>query len=51
MMNNISFSGNIISAKNKDYVEGIYKSSAEIAGKIAEHTMRKVRKKVGFTAV
>ncbi len=38
-------------AKNKDYVEELYKKNAEIAGKVAEHTMRKVRKKVGFTAV
>ena len=38
-------------AGNKDYVEKKYKDSAEIAKKIAEHTMRKVRKKVGFTAI
>lgn len=35
---------------NKDYVEGIYTKGAEIAESLAERTMRKVRKKVGFIA-
>ncbi|MDP4118148.1 MAG: tryptophan--tRNA ligase [Bacillota bacterium] len=34
--------------KNKDYVTEIYSKSAEIAGKIAESTLRKVYKKIGF---
>ena len=34
--------------KNKDYVAEIYTKSAEIASKIAESTLRKVYKKVGF---
>lgn len=35
-------------SKNKDYVEGIYKKNAETAEYLAEKTMRKVRRKVGF---
>ena len=34
--------------KNKDYLESVYKSGAEIAGKIAFRTLSKVNKKVGF---
>ncbi len=34
--------------KNKDYVVDVYTKSAEIASKIAESTLRKVYKKVGF---
>ncbi|MBR2471302.1 MAG: tryptophan--tRNA ligase, partial [Clostridia bacterium] len=34
---------------NKDYLMQVYKSSAEIAEKIAMRTMRKVYKKIGFT--
>jgi len=34
--------------KNKDYVEAIYKSGAEKAGYIANKTLRKVHKKIGF---
>ena len=35
---------------NKDYLEQIYKSSAEQASAIAERTLRKVYKKIGFIA-
>ena len=35
---------------NKDYLEQIYKSSAEQASAIAERTLRKVYKKIGFSA-
>ena len=34
--------------KNKDYLESIYKTGAELAGKIAYRTLSKVNKKVGF---
>lgn len=34
--------------KNKDYLEQVYKSGAEMAGKIAFRTLSKVNKKVGF---
>ena len=34
--------------KNKDYLESIYKSGAELAGRIAYRTLSKVNKKVGF---
>ena len=34
--------------KNRDYVVDVYTKSAEIASKIAEGTLRKVYKKVGF---
>ncbi len=34
--------------KNKDYISEVYTRSSEIAGKIAESTLRKVYKKVGF---
>jgi tryptophanyl-tRNA synthetase len=34
--------------KNKDYLESIYKSGAETANKIANRTLNKVKKKVGF---
>ena len=34
--------------KNKDYLESIYRSGAEMAGKIAFRTLSKVNKKVGF---
>lgn len=34
--------------KNKDYIVSVYTKSAEIASKIAESTLRKVYKKVGF---
>ncbi len=34
--------------KNKDYLESIYRSGAELAGKIAYRTLSKVSKKVGF---
>ena len=34
--------------KNRDYVVDVYTKSAEIASKIAESTLRKVYKKVGF---
>lgn len=34
--------------KNKDYLESIYKSGAEFAGKLAYRTLSKVNKKVGF---
>ncbi len=36
--------------KNKDYLESIYKESAAQASAIAERTLRKVYKKVGFIA-
>ena len=35
---------------NKDYLEKIYKGSAEQASAIAERTLRKVYKKIGFIA-
>ncbi len=35
---------------NKDYLEKIYKTSAEQASAIAERTLRKVYKKIGFIA-
>ena len=34
--------------KNKDYIAEVYTKSADIASKIAESTIRKVYKKVGF---
>jgi tryptophanyl-tRNA synthetase len=34
--------------KNKDYLESIYNSGAETANKIANRTLNKVKKKVGF---
>lgn len=37
-------------SNNKDYVESVYRKSAEIASGIAQKTMRKVYKKVGFVA-
>ena len=36
--------------KDKTYLEGVYKSGAEKAGYIAQKTLRKVHKKVGFVA-
>jgi tryptophanyl-tRNA synthetase len=36
--------------KDKAYLEGVYKSGAEKAGYVAEKTLRKVYKKVGFLA-
>lgn len=35
-------------SKNKDYLEGIYRSGAERANKMAARTITKVKKKVGF---
>ncbi len=35
-------------SKNKDYLEGIYKTGAERANKMAARTITKVKKKVGF---
>lgn len=34
--------------KNKDYLESVYKSGAQRAGYVAEKTLRKVYKKIGF---
>ncbi len=34
--------------KDKAYLEGVYRSGAEKAGYVAEKTLRKVYKKVGF---
>jgi tryptophanyl-tRNA synthetase len=36
--------------KDKAYLEGVYRSGAEKAGYVAEKTLRKVYKKVGFVA-
>ncbi len=36
--------------KDKAYLEGVYRAGAEKAGRIAEKTLRKVYKKVGFVA-
>lgn len=36
--------------KNKGYLESVYKAGAEKAGYVAEKTLRKVYKKVGFVA-
>ena len=36
--------------KDKGYLEGVYKAGAEKAGYVAEKTLRKVYKKVGFVA-
>lgn len=33
---------------NRDYLEDVYKKGAETAGKMAERTLKKVKKKVGF---
>lgn len=35
-------------SNNKDYIDSIIKNNAERAGKIAERTLRKVHKKIGF---
>ncbi len=37
-------------SKNKDYVESVYKNGAEIAGRVAQRTLDKVYKKIGFVA-
>ena len=34
--------------KNKDYLESVYKSGAQRASYVAEKTLRKVYKKIGF---
>lgn len=34
--------------QNKDYLEALYRKGAERAGRLADRTMEKVRKKVGF---
>ena len=36
--------------KDKGYLESVYKAGAEKAGYVAEKTLRKVYKKVGFVA-
>lgn len=36
--------------KNKDYIDSIIKMNAEIAGRLADRTLRKVHKKIGFPA-
>ena len=36
--------------KDKAYLESVYRSGAEKAGYVAEKTLRKVYKKVGFVA-
>ena len=35
---------------DKDYLESVYRSGAERASRVAEKTLRKVYKKVGFIA-
>ena len=37
-------------SKNKDYIESVYKNGAEIAGRVAQRTLDKVYKKIGFVA-
>ncbi len=37
-------------SKNKDYIESVYKNGAEIAGRVAQRTLDKVYKKLGFVA-
>lgn len=37
-------------AKNKDYIESVYKNGAQIAGRVADRTLSKVYKKIGFVA-
>ena len=34
--------------KNKDYLTSVYRDGAERAARVAERTLRKVYKKVGF---
>lgn len=36
--------------KNKDYIESVYKNGAQTAGRIADRTLSKVYKKLGFVA-
>ena len=36
--------------KDKAYLESVYRAGAEKAGRVAERTLRKVYKKVGFVA-
>ncbi|MEG2571317.1 MAG: tryptophan--tRNA ligase, partial [Clostridia bacterium] len=36
--------------KNRDYLEEIYRKNALRAGELAERTMVKLRKKIGFVA-
>ena len=36
--------------KDKGYLEGVYRSGAEKASYVAEKTLRKVYKKIGFVA-
>ena len=35
--------------KNKDYIDEVLRTNTERAGKIAERTLSKVKKKLGFT--
>ena len=37
-------------SKNKDYIESVYKNGADIAGRVAQRTLDKVYKKIGFVA-
>ncbi len=37
-------------SKNKDYIESVYKNGAAVAGRVADRTLSKVYKKIGFVA-
>ncbi len=37
-------------SKNKDYIESVYKNGALVAGRVADRTLNKVYKKLGFVA-
>lgn len=37
-------------SKNKDYIESVYKNGALVAGRVADRTLNKVYKKLGFIA-